>query len=108
MNHMISLWHGNGSSAEEGEFILDLIHSNSIITPKFVSMSEDRQFLIHGLSWLYAAIFTYFRCIVYKYIFKQFKMKQVTQVNILTMVVCFCQHLEVIWGAIGGHMYRNC
>ena len=98
MNHVIPLWHGNGSSTGESEYILDIIYSNNIITPKFQSMSEDRQFLIHGLSWLNAAIFTYFRCIVYKYIFKQFKMKQVTQVNILTMVVCFFQHLEVIWG----------
>ena len=96
-NETISLGHMSLIGTEGGEYQLNVIKSENVITPPFVLLSKTGQIIIHCFSWINALVFTYFRLIVYKYFFKQFKKKEVNSVNVLTMIVCFFQHLEVFW-----------
>ena len=96
-NKTISLGHISLIGTESSECQLNVIKSENVIIPPFLLLPKTGQIIIFCLSWITAAVFTYFRLIVYKYLLKQFKMKEVTVVNVLTMIICCVQHLEVFW-----------
>ena len=96
-NETISLGRIPSIGTETVECQLNLIKSENVVTPHFVSLSKKEQIMLHCFAWINAAVFTYFRLIVIKYLYKQFKMKEVTSVNILTMIIYLFQHLEVFW-----------
>ena len=100
INHTISLGYITEVDTGYDKFQLNIIKSESIVTPQFLSLPKEVQIISSFLYLTNAAIFTYFRFIVYKYLFKQFKMKEVTVVNILTMITCLVQHLEIFWGVM--------
>ena len=76
--------------------LLAIIQSYSVLAPQFLLMSRTAQIATNVISWMNAVVFTYFRCIVYCFILKQYKQKNITEVNILTIIVCLAQHLEII------------
>ena len=52
------------------------------------------------MAWLSLVIGTYFRFIVYKYLFQQYKKKELTSVNKLSFTVVFIDHLSRTSGAL--------
>ena len=80
--------------------LFDILSSHNVLTPQFLSMTRNGQLAIFVLGWINAIVFSYFRSIFYKYIFKQHRSKTITEVNILTTIVCVVQHLEIIGGLI--------
>ena len=92
MNHTISLGLDSGRIHSESERKLILMDSNSVLIPE----NSDR--IGNAFALVNAAVFTYFRSKVYKYLLKQFRMKELTPINVLTLIVCLVQHLEVGWG----------
>ena len=83
-------------SRDDNPFLLEIIQGYSVLALKFLYMSKAAQIATHVISWVNAAVFTYFRSIVYYYIFKQYKLKNITEVNIMTIIVCLVQHVEII------------
>ena len=92
MNQTISLSLDSGRIASESERKLILLDPNSVLIPE----NSDR--VGNAFALVNAALFTYFRSKVYKYLLKQFKMKELTPINVLTLIICLVQHLEVGWG----------
>ena len=75
---------------------IDILSAESVITPEFVSLPLVLQWIVCGFGWLIVVVFTYFRSIVYKYFLIQYKAKQLTSVNVLTLVLCLFQHVFLI------------
>ena len=92
MNCTISLGLDSGRITSERERMLTFIDKDSVLLPE----NSDRLGNVFAL--VNAAVFTYYRSKVYKYLLKQFRMKELTPINVLTLIVCLVQHLEVGWG----------
>ena len=94
MNRTIILGSNSGKITSEHDWKLTLMDLDSVLLP------EDGSFARPGYPFtlVNASLFTYFRGKVYKYLFKQFKMGELTSINLLTLIVCLVQHLEIVWG----------
>ena len=99
-NQTISLEIKNSSIVDEDNFLFDVINGHSVVTPQFSLLSANGQIATSVIGWINGAVFTYMRSLVYKFIFKEYKSNNITPVNILTLIVCFVQHSEIIWGLI--------
>ena len=75
---------------------IEILSAESVITPEFVSLPLVWQWIGCGFGWVTVIVLTYFRCIIYKYFFNQYKAKELTPINVLTLVVCLFQHIFVI------------
>ena len=85
-------------SRDEIPSLLEIIEGYSVLAMTFLFWSRTMQITSNVISWVNAAVFTYFRSIVYYFIFKQYRLKAITEVNIMTIIVCLVQHLEIIGG----------
>ena len=83
-------------SRDDNPSLLEIIEGYSVLAMTFLFWSRAMQITSNVISWVNAAVFTYFRCIVYYFIFKQYRLKAITEVNIMTIIVCLVQHLEII------------
>ena len=98
-NHTISLGNDIATSSIEDIFSLGIISTINAIHPKLshvLSMNELVVYVI--LHVVGVAVFTRFRSIIYKYIYKQYKSKQLNEIHILTLIICLVQHLELLGG----------
>ena len=75
---------------------MDVLSANVVTIPEFMHLSKNLQWTLCSIGWASVVIVSYFRFIVYKYLFEQYKMKELTQINLLTLVVCMAQHLFVV------------
>ena len=87
-------------SREDDSSLFAVIESYSVLAPQFLLMSRTSQIATNVISWMNAAVFTYFRSLVYYFILKQYKSKAITEANILTLIVCIVQHLEIIGNSV--------
>ena len=96
-NHTISLANHIATSSIEDIFSLGIISTINAIHPKLshvLSMNELVVYVI--LHVVGVAVFTRFRSIIYKYMYKQYKSKQLNEIHILTLIICLVQHLELV------------
>ena len=84
------------NSKDDEASLLANIESYRVLVPHFLLMSRRTQIATTIINWINAAVFSYFRSIVYYFIFKQYKSKNINEINILTIIVCLVQHLEII------------
>ena len=99
INHTISLGNDIATSSIEDIFSFGIISTINAIHPKLshvLSMNELVVYVI--LHVVGVAVFTRFRSIIYKYIYKQYKSKQLNEIHILTLIICLVQHLELLGG----------
>ena len=75
---------------------IDIVSAQSVITPEFVSIPHYVQWTVCAFGWLNVVVFSHFRYIVYKYFWDQYKGKDLTPINALTLVVCLFQHIFVV------------
>ena len=95
MNQTISLEIVGTTAPDHNDYQFDIIDSRSVISPQILTIPRDGQIAICVIGWITTVVFTYFRSIVYKYILDQYKSKEITEINILTLIVCIVQQLEV-------------
>ena len=84
------------NSRDDEASLLANIESYRVLVPHFLLMSRTTQIATTIINWINAAVFSYFRSIVYYFVFKQYKSKNINEINILTIIVCLVQHLEII------------
>ena len=84
------------NSRDDEASLLANIESYRVLVPHFLLMSRATQIATTVINWINATVFTYFRGIIYYFIFKEYKSKNINEINILTIIVCLAQHLEII------------
>ena len=71
-----------------------------VVTPAVLLPPKYLQILICIVGWIMTCIGSYFRIIIYKYIYNQYKLKEVTPINVLTFCSCFVTQVTVIFNII--------
>ena len=96
-NQTINLGNVHGENVYYNDYVIHVLSAVVVIIPGYVSFSKNVQwsFCVY-FGWLHVLITSYLRCTVYKYLFDQYKMKELSPINILTLVVYIFQHLHVV------------
>lgn len=92
MNYTLPLGYIFDGKTSEIDSRLIFMETDSVIMP------EQEDHMQYGLGWLNAVAFSIFRRKVYKRLYQQYMIKELTVINILTLIVCLVQHLEIFWG----------
>ena len=71
-----------------------------VVSPAILLPPKYLQILICIVGWIMTCIGSYFRLIIYKYIYNQYKLKEVTPINVLTFCSCFVTQVTVIFNVI--------
>ena len=78
-----------------------ILEATNVMRPSILNISKHFQWLIWGIRWLLILIGSYFRYIMYEYIFCQRNRKELKPLDIPTLLVSVSQHLSVVIFAIG-------
>ena len=73
-----------------------ILEAEDSIRPNVLSRSKTIQWISVGMAWLFVIIGTYFRSIFYGYLLDQYRCKEFTPINCLSLVVSIVQHLGII------------
>ena len=71
-----------------------------VVSPAILLPQKYLQILICIIGWIMTIIGSYFRLIIYKYIYNQYKLKEVTPINVLTFCSCFVTQISVIFNIV--------
>ena len=86
--------HQNGEWNNASVFIVE---AEDAAYPEQLFRSETSQWVNVCLSWIFVIIVgTYFRFVLYEYLYEQYRKKEFTTINALTLVTALLQHLGLV------------
>ena len=88
----------SSNTSEDG--LIHILDFKSMLRPDILTISKPFQWLICGICWIVIVIGSYFRHILYKYLFDQYKQKESRPIDILTLVLTTSHHLAIVLHAI--------
>ena len=77
------------------DFLVHILEADNVTIPVVLRLQKQVQWLICVIGWLMVLIGSYFRYILYTYLFEQYKIKEVTPINVLIVVASVIQHVNV-------------
>jgi hypothetical protein len=75
---------------------IQIIEADNAIQMDMLKFPKQFQYGICGVLWLLILIGSKFRYVLYKYIFDQYRSKELTSINILTLVVALVDHVRIV------------
>ena len=103
-NDTIALSLESTKDANYSKLFIHVIEAENAIRPFVLWNERNIQWINEGICWLSVAIGSYFRFILYLYLLKRYKAKELTPINRLTMIVVIVQHLENVTSSIASTM----
>ena len=94
---LLNFKQSNNISSEERFHIFD---SENILWPDVLKLSKSLQWSICGFCWIAILVGSYFRHVLYKYLYNQHKKKDFKYLDVLTLVAAVAHHLSIIFHAI--------
>ena len=79
--------------------IVTAIETESIIQPKLLNHSLVLQYSLVGVHWIFLVIGSYFRLILYRYFYDQFKQKSIKTIDRLILVLAILHYISVFFAA---------
>ena len=79
--------------------IVTAIETESIIQPKLLNHSYVLQYFLLGAYWIFFAIGSYFRLILYRYFYDQYKQRSIKTIDRLILVLTILHHLAMFFAA---------
>ena len=96
-NQTLNLGNVDGDDLYYSDYVFHIVSTVVVIIPAYVSLPKTVQWIVNVcFGWLNVLITSYIRCTVYKYLFDQYKMKELTPINVLTLVLYTIQNIDVV------------
>ena len=76
--------------------LLQIVSAYSVMTQDFLTYSNVVQSMLVAFGWINLLLGSSIRFIIYKYIYDQYKMKDLTSINVFTLFLCIVQHFNII------------
>ena len=103
-NQTIGLGFIDEQTHNRHDFFIQILEADDVTKPVFLNLQKSVQWIICVIAWLIILVGTYFKCILYAYLFEQYKLKQLTPINILIIAASSIQHvgavLFVLWATL--------
>ena len=103
-NTTIVIGKENSSSHNDNNSLFHILNAQSAMIPDFLRLPNHLQFLLCGFWWLLILIGSFFRRILYNFLFEQHKANELTPINKLLLVLITVQHLTQIHVALSATM----
>ena len=87
----ISLIQGNGET-----LFLHILEGRDSMRPLILRSVPKSSWIVCGIAWFFILIASYFRYILYSYLFRKYREKQLTSIDVLILVHSIIQHLANI------------
>ena len=87
----ISLIEGNGET-----LFLHILEGRDSMRPLILRSVPKSSWIVCGIAWFFILIASYFRYILYSYLFRKYREKQLTSIDVLILVHSIIQHLANI------------
>ena len=79
---------------------LNISESEHVALPKLLNQSHELQYTAITIYWTCLIVGSYFRFILYRYLFQQYKEKSVKTIDRLILVIALVPHLHILISAI--------
>ena len=99
-NESISLNFRSIQTHERFDFMIRAIIAEDLMEPGIIQRDKKSQWLTVGGSWISILIGSYFRLIMYRYVYEMYKKKEFLPINKLIIVVALVQHLNQVNSAL--------
>ena len=93
-NEFIALSLRLNQTQNEFDFVIHAVETENLLMPRILWRSNHWQLVLVVGGWISVLIGSYFRLIMYQYMFKQYKEKEFTPVGKLSLVVALVQHFQ--------------
>ena len=93
-----------GDGFQEDPSLLDssiqIYSSNSMIVPAQLLFSKDLQIFLCTSGWCFMAIGLYYRLVVFKHLFKEYRKKELSPINVMIICSCMIQTVGVLFSQL--------
>ena len=93
-NKTVVIPNHNVETESHKDLIFHVINANNDIHLPLIDAPEKERWLVFVSVWSLFLIGSYFRYILYKYMFQQYKTKELGSINILTLVIAVLNHVN--------------
>ena len=77
-------------------FSIQVLEAESIITPKVLNLDKHIQWTVCGICWVLLFVGTYFRYLLYSFLFDSYKSKESKPIDTLILVISVVQHINIV------------
>ena len=84
---------GTGNSGINSQLLLNILDANDSMRPFYLRAVGKYVLFVCGVGWMLAVIGSYFRYILYSFMFKKYRKHQLTPIDVLIFVSTSIQHL---------------
>ena len=85
-----------GKTETRKDLIIHVVNADSDVHLPLIDAPEEEQWLVCASVWTLFLIGSYFRYILYEYLFQQYKSNELKPLNILTLVVAVLNHVNTL------------
>ena len=95
-NLSISLAPDFNSVENRADFVIHIIRASDAMMDSILGIPKTSQWVLLGICWIIILIGSYFKYIVYKYLYLKHKLKDFKPINILILINAIIDHLTVL------------
>ena len=95
-NQTIAIGFTDGQTQNEHDFLIHIIEADKATRPVLLRLQKQFQWVICAIGWLIILSGSYFRYILYTYIFEQYKIKEFKPIDVLILVATIIQHANIV------------
>ena len=99
-NETIKISNYYGQTENHNDLIIHVINADNDVHLALIDAPEEEQWLGCGSMWLIFLISSYFRYILYDYLFEQYQLNQLKPISVLILLVAVLDHVQLFLNAI--------
>ena len=101
-NQTIGLGFNNDRIENNYDFYIHILQADDGTISSFLRLQKQTQWLVFGICWLIILVGLYFRHILFTFLFEQYKLKELTPINVLIIVASTIQYVAIIFSTLSG------
>ena len=100
-NQTIGLGFNREETDNSQDFFVHIFEADDVTKPVFLRLQKLIQWAFCVIAWLIILVGSYFKYILYKYLFEQYKLKELSPINILIISASAVQHVSIVLFVLG-------
>ena len=100
-NQTITLGDTNGHTQNKYDLLIHILQAEDAMRPHVLGIQKEFQWTICGIVWVFILVGSYFRYILYSYLWQRHKMKESKPIDILILVATVIKHANIVSFVLG-------
>ena len=91
----VELGYYNESTDKDFNFAIEILEAHSVTLPPLLNLDKHIQWITCGFCWLFLLIGSYFRFLLYSFLYGSYKGKDNKPIDVLILVLTLIQHINI-------------